>query len=715
MMNSKILATWLLCSLFVATVCGQEYRTGAMRNAQLSEYDNDQFKSRAVSDMVQIELPFFDNFKQQSLIPNSVLWSDRQVFVNSNYQMFPPNRGVATFDALNQYGHVYKHANDVSFFADSLTSHYINLSKIKVADSLYFSFFYQPQGRGDKPEVQDSLLVEFQMREKDTIIRLRDVLTDDGQTIQIKDTIIKDKWFRVFADRGNLIEDFVKMNGVYFKLIMIKLDHKIFSSYISKLVKIAVLYFIDSYREENNGATPPQNEIDELSNSLTEELNVRYDSAFFHNQFRFRFLNKASISPAALKSWQGNCDQWNVDNVYLNKDRTAHDTVYYKEIGFIEPGKSFLKNYTAVPYRQYNNNPLAYLADTISTLIYNGFEFELMLRYEYEIYNKSEKLLYTYSAQKATSPFSYATDEALARPPMEFIFPVNKDSETPFKIVQRVGYVSDKKSFQSYDDIIEYEQNMTNYFAYDDGTAELGYGLKGAGSMCAVKYELNTKDTLIGVRMYFNTTLEGANEKPFKIAVWRDDDLGKPGEMIYREEDTSMPYYDGENKFVDFMLDVDLEVRPKNLYVGWIQIYKENLNIGWDTSNPQRDNIFVYIPGEDVWRNTDYDDGCLMIRPIFKSQFSLGGLQLPEDEFDFVVYPNPIVNSQFSIVCSDWKNGDQVEIYNFAGKRVYHQEINDYIVGDVLNVYCPLKSGIYIVRVINQNDNVSKSRKVVVK
>lgn len=686
-----------------------------MQNVQLSEDDNDQPKKHAISDIVQMELPFFDNFKQQSLIPNPDLWSDRQVFINSNYQMFPPNRGVATFDALNQYGYVYKHANDISFFADSLTSNYINLSKMKVDDSLYFSFFYQPQGRGDRPEVQDSLMVEFQMREKDTIIRLRDSLTDDGQTIHLTDTIIRDKWFRVFADRGHLLQDFVKMNDVYFKLIMIKLDHNIFSSYISQLVRIAVMYFIDNYRDENNGATPPQNEIDELSNSLTEELNVRYDSAFLHNQFRFRFLNKASISPSALKSWQGNCDQWNVDNVYLNKNRTAQDTAYYKEIGFIEPGKSFLRNYTAVPYRQYNNNPLAYLADTISTLIYNGFEFELMLRYEYEIYNKSNKLLYTYSAQKTTSPFSYATSEALARPPMEYIFPVNRDSETPFKIVQKIGYVSDKKSFESYDDVIEYEQNMTNYFAYDDGTAELGYGLKGAGSMCAVRYELNTKDTLIGVRIYFNATLEEANEKPFKIAVWRDDDLGKPGEMIYIEDDTSMPYYEGENKFVDFMLDDDLEVRPTNLYVGWRQIYKENLNIGWDTSNPQRDNIFVYIPGEDVWRNTDYDDGCLMIRPLFKSQFALGGLQLPENEFDLVVYPNPIVNSQFSIAYSDWRNGDQVEIYNFAGKRIYYQKINVDNIMDILNVDCPLKSGIYIIRIINQNGSISKSRKVVVK
>lgn len=715
MTNFKRLITYLLCVCLAIACSAQEYRVGLERNVQLIENPALKVENSAI----KITLPLFDNFKQKSVLPNPSLWSDGQVFINSSYQLDPPNRGVATFDALNSEGYVYKHANDVSFFADSLTSNYIQLGAVKTSDSLYFSFFYQPQGSGDRPEVQDSLMVEFQMKEKDTIVVVQDSLTEEGETVQITKTVIKDKWFRVFADRGHDVEEFKLINGKYWKLIMIKVDHTIFNLYIEKIVRAAIIYYINAYKDEHNGASPPDSEIEELSSSLTAELNEKYDKEFLHDEFRIRFLNKASISPSALKSWQGNCDQWNIDNVYLNINRTKDDTLYAEEIGFIKPARSFLKNYTAVPYRQYNNNPIAYLPESINTFIYNGFKFddtgENFLYYKYKIYSKDDRLLYTYAARGETKSQSYVLDPQIATPPMDYVFPVNKDYETPFKIVQTVNYEdTDKDEITQYSDIIEYNQSITNYFAYDDGTAELGYGLKGAGAMCAVRYELNTKDTLIGVRMYFNNTLENANEKPFRIAVWRDNDLGKPGEMIYLDSTTSMPEYTGENQFIDFSLDNHLEVRPTNLYVGWLQVYKENLNIGWDTSNPQREMIFVNIPGENGWRTTDYDDGCLMIRPLFKSKFPTQIPSLEDDEMDFTIYPNPVTGSQFSIHNTKWNPDDMVEIYSLDGRVVYSKGITTISNDQSVIVCCDLKRGMHIVRIVDGKTGKYKSKKIIV-
>src|SRR5690606_15813475 len=82
-------------------------------------------------------------------------------------------RGVATFDALNQYGLPYDTTGTGKplLFADSLTSQYIDLSIYQPSDSIYLSFFYQPQGNGFYPEPPDSLNLYFK-RENNTWTRL---------------------------------------------------------------------------------------------------------------------------------------------------------------------------------------------------------------------------------------------------------------------------------------------------------------------------------------------------------------------------------------------------------------------------------------------------------------------------------------------------------------------------------------------------------------
>ncbi len=72
------------------------------------------------------------------------------------------SRGVATFDALNANSGPYDSMTlSALVYADSLTSQFIDISTFAPADSLYFSFFFQPQGLGFMPEQQDSLMLFF--------------------------------------------------------------------------------------------------------------------------------------------------------------------------------------------------------------------------------------------------------------------------------------------------------------------------------------------------------------------------------------------------------------------------------------------------------------------------------------------------------------------------------------------------------------------------
>ena len=90
------------------------------------------------------------------------LWFDDYAYINNTYPINPPTIGVATLDGLNQYGLPYNNSSTTNYgTADYLTSNPIDLSQYSESDSIYLSFFYEAQGNGDYPDINDSLIVEF--------------------------------------------------------------------------------------------------------------------------------------------------------------------------------------------------------------------------------------------------------------------------------------------------------------------------------------------------------------------------------------------------------------------------------------------------------------------------------------------------------------------------------------------------------------------------
>lgn len=107
-------------------------------------------------------VPFFEDFLDYSPYPAPDRWADAQVYVNNTMPVGAVSRGVATFDALNERGRPYDTLSNATLrYADSLTSGAFDLSNVLPGDSLYFSFFYQPQGRGFSPEASDSFMLYF--------------------------------------------------------------------------------------------------------------------------------------------------------------------------------------------------------------------------------------------------------------------------------------------------------------------------------------------------------------------------------------------------------------------------------------------------------------------------------------------------------------------------------------------------------------------------
>lgn len=98
--------------------------------------------------------------------PN-LLWLDNEAFHNYTMAKDPWTLGVVTFDGLDATGYPYAIGTVTSGYADHLTSKPIDMSGLSVADSVYLSFLYQPQGLCDEPEAGDSLYLEFYQQNTD--------------------------------------------------------------------------------------------------------------------------------------------------------------------------------------------------------------------------------------------------------------------------------------------------------------------------------------------------------------------------------------------------------------------------------------------------------------------------------------------------------------------------------------------------------------------
>lgn len=105
---------------------------------------------------------FMDDFSYEGPYPDTARWLNNYVYINRDLPIAPPTLGVATFDGVNANGYPYDFfaGQYTSGKADTLTSKPIDLY-LPGDTSVFFSFLYQPQGRGNFPDRDDSLILEF--------------------------------------------------------------------------------------------------------------------------------------------------------------------------------------------------------------------------------------------------------------------------------------------------------------------------------------------------------------------------------------------------------------------------------------------------------------------------------------------------------------------------------------------------------------------------
>jgi len=334
------------------------------------------------------------------------------------------------------------------------------------------------------------------------------------------------------------------------------------------------------------------------------------DTAFLHAGFRFRFRNLASISPPQTDPGAvGNCDQWNIDYVLLDRNRFAGDTVMH-DVAVAAPLRSLLNTYQAMPWHQFLEAFLSEMGDFLPLTYRNNDTIVRNVTRQFvieDLYRHQEVHSYTGGATNMPPLTTTTYNSTLI---------YTYQSPAPDSVTFRVrGYLISDDYDPKVNDTVTYYQVFSDYFAYDDGSAEAGYGLSGTGTAhtaVAIRFHSYRRDTLHGIRFYFNQAFEEANITSFNLAVWSDDH-GTPGDLIYTKYDVLPRYSDSINRFVEYRFDSLVIIPEGDFYVGWRQNSEVFLNIGFDMNLDHSDRVRYLFNGE--WWPSSLR-GTLMVRPV---------------------------------------------------------------------------------------------------
>ena len=303
-----------------------------------------------------------------------------------------------------------------------------------------------------------------------------------------------------------------------------------------------------------------------------------------------------------------------------------------------------------MPYRQYVNDPTNEMKENVELLITNLDSTTYNTNFYYAVYELNGPFEYLYPGGNCNLgpvyEFGYQdciSCAAHACPPTNFLFPLGTSDSAEFEI--RYFIIGDITPVDTLADTLKFRQKFYNYYAYDDGTPEAGYGLTPAGAMMAYQFRLNTRDTLRAIDIFFNRTQNNANEVFFDLMVWRDNN-GKPGEAIYSQLMEKVTFSETIYDFQTYFLDEPVPVNG-TFYIGIKQLTIENLNVGYDQYNDAQQHIYYNTDG--TWYQSTYQ-GALLMRPLIGKKFAWAGTAEPAISEDlFTVFPNPVTGEDLHI------------------------------------------------------------------
>ena len=411
-----------------------------------------------------------------------------------------------------------------------------------------------------------------------------------------------------------------------------------------------------------------------VDNNFKQDLIALRDTALFGGNFQFRFQQFGRES--------GFFDVWHVDYVYLNANRTFRDRPT-KDLAVRQPVSSFLKRYSAMPLAQYLANPRAETSDTLTTELNSLFNQTRRPTFFFTAKDERTNQIFQASLESGfIQVFSFSSfltkikvqplpDEVKSLKKLTlvstFAFNTTDEQDPPIRGIDLTR-----------NDTISGRTVFDDYFAYDDGSAELAAFNVKPLSRTAVQFILNKPDSLAGMRLNIVPIRKNLINQPMTLQVWNNE-RGKPKNLLYQKSYRVSYPADPRSGFVDFKFDFGVAVKD-TFYVGWLQIGNDPLPVGLDKNTRSEDKIFTNEGQEWISQAARRNDpnylsvsGSLLIRPVLGSAPRPPVLaNSPEILSQLLVFPNPTTG------VVRWQNESiqQIELLNLGGQILQHHLVN---------------------------------------
>jgi hypothetical protein len=388
------------------------------------------------------------------------------------------------------------------------------------------------------------------------------------------------------------------------------------------------------------------------------------DSRFLKNGFRFMFTGYASLAGVLTEpSRSGTADQWNLDHIWLDRNRSRHDTVIH-DVAMTLPLRSLVKEYEAMPWRHFRQAFLSLMSPAVSLRYRNNDTIvRNVTRYISVTDLTTGAVVRDFDAGSSNAaPLS----DILYDAPLLYTYNTAATDSALFLVT--ASLVTDDFD-RKHNDTIRYLQRFYDYFAIDDGTAEAGYGINGQGAnnaRVALRFRSFIPDSVRGISICFNDAYDNANQRAFDIMVWADDN-GQPGVVLGSSQGFVAAPGGEINGFVTYLFDRPVQVTDY-FWVGWSQLSDKFLNAGLDLNTPNDGRQYFMLSG--VWQASQAP-GTLMIRPVMRGAGSATSSDhgtLINDMF--TLYPNP-TSGEVTLLPSDRAPDDfTVDVISSSGARV---------------------------------------------
>ncbi len=420
------------------------------------------------------------------------------------------------------------------------------------------------------------------------------------------------------------------------------------------------------------------------------------DTKFFKPGFQFRFRNYGGLS--------GSLDHFHIDYVHLRSLSAYNDTTF-KDFAFSNPINTLLKTYTSVPWDHYKASVGNKMTDSLLVNLYNGSTSA-------ENYQNGQLTINQANLQQGlfVLPGFLLAEGQINYNPLSFLDSYH-DLTTGYeysKVLPGISQEFDVVSTVSaqfpnlyQNDSTTFKQLFSNYYSYDDGSAEAAFGPTGTQARLAIRFDTYEPDSLIGVNLSFLPSVVDVSQKLFLLTVW-DNDNGQPGNVLY-EDDAFSPrqpiYVNGNNNYQTYYFADTVKVPVgTTFFVGWRQLDPDRLNLGLDRNIDNHTTIRYSVDGGNNWYTAPFS-GSAMLRPIFSTLID-ATLQTNEiEDKELTIYPNP-TDGKLTVAFQDGLKAP-LNVYNQLGELMISTDSHQ------LDL-TPLNAGIYFISSPNYSTKVYK-------